>query len=168
MSTGTSASATGWLDAATQAMLHNGVLCWLATASLDGQANVSPKEVFACVDEQHLVIANLASPQSARHIEANPKVCVSCVDVFTQKGVKLLGSARHLRPDDEDFTRWAAPLLPSLGDRFSLRGVFVVRVTERQAIVAPSYWAHPQDTSEASQRLAAMQRYGVQPANDVG
>ena len=155
---------TDWLDAPTQALLHNGVLVWLATAGTDGQANVSPKEVFACVDAQHLVIANIASPQSARHIEVNPNVCVSCVDVFTQKGVKLLGTARHLPAEDEAFAPWAAPLLPILGTRFKLRGVFVVQVTGRQAIVAPSYWAHPGDTTEASQRAAAMRRYGVRPA----
>jgi hypothetical protein len=57
------------------------------------------------------------------------------------------------------------PLLPILGKRFKLRGVFVVQVTGRQAIVAPRYWAHPADTTEASQRAASMQRYGVTPAD---
>lgn len=70
---------------------------------------------------QHLVIANIASPQSAR------------------------------------------PLLPILGTRFKLRGVFVVQVIGRQAIVVPSYWPHPADTTEASQHAEAMQRYGVEP-----
>ena len=35
------------------------VLCWLATADADGQPNVSPKEVFAVVDDQPLVIAHI-------------------------------------------------------------------------------------------------------------
>ena len=37
------------------------VLCWLATVDADGQPNVSPKEVWAISDEQHVVVANIAS-----------------------------------------------------------------------------------------------------------
>jgi predicted pyridoxine 5'-phosphate oxidase superfamily flavin-nucleotide-binding protein len=36
--------------------IHRTVLCWLATVDAHGQPNVSPKEVFAAFDENHLVI----------------------------------------------------------------------------------------------------------------
>ncbi len=43
------------------------VLCWLATADAAGQPNVTPKELFAVVDDEHLVIANrgVAGPRGA-------------------------------------------------------------------------------------------------------
>jgi hypothetical protein len=44
------------------------VLCWLATVDEVGQPNVSPKEIFAGFDSNHLVIANIASPKSGRNI----------------------------------------------------------------------------------------------------
>ena len=52
------------------------VLCWLATVDALGQPNVSPKEVFAVIDEEHLVIAHIASPTSVKNVLQNPKVCV--------------------------------------------------------------------------------------------
>jgi len=33
-----------------------------------------------------ILIANIASPTSVRHIDQHAAVCLSCVDVFAQKG----------------------------------------------------------------------------------
>ncbi len=41
------------------------VLCWFSTLDAKGQPNVSPKEVWAIADEQHVVVAHIASPISA-------------------------------------------------------------------------------------------------------
>ena len=71
-----------------KAMAERSVLCWLATASTTGQPNVSPKELFAVADDEHVVVANIASPTSAKNIRANAQVCLSFVDVFAQKGYK--------------------------------------------------------------------------------
>lgn len=139
------------------------VLCWLATVDEAGQPSVSPKEIFAVFDNEHLVIANIASPQSARNIEANPRVCVSFVDVFVQKGFKLTGMARNVKKHEPEFAAWSAPLTAMAGPRFPIHSVFVVQVTAVEPIVAPSYRLYPEDCSEASQVAAAMRRYGVAP-----
>ena len=73
-----------------QTAMERSVLCWLATVSEAGQPNVSPKEVFAPFDAEHMVITNIASPNSVRNLLANPSICVSLVDIFVQKGFKLL------------------------------------------------------------------------------
>lgn len=39
-------------------MAQRSVLCWLATADASGQPNVSPKEIFAILDDEHIVGAN--------------------------------------------------------------------------------------------------------------
>lgn len=144
------------------------VLCWLATADAAGQPNVTPKEVFAVADERHLVIANIASPGSAANLAANPRVCVSFVDVFVQKGFKVLGAATDVPPTDPSFERWVAPLRAIAGERYPIRSVFVVRVADVAAIVAPSYWLFPDETTEASQERLALRRYGVRRAGDDG
>lgn len=74
------------------------VLCWWATADEQGQPNVSPKEVFAVVDDQHLLIANIASPVSVRNIQHNPKVCVSIIDIFVQ-ALPILAPSYRFYPD---------------------------------------------------------------------
>ncbi len=137
------------------------VLCWLATADTAGQPNVTPKELFAFADDEHLVIANIASPGSAANVSVNPKVCVSFVDVFAQKGFKVVGVATDVAPSDPAFARWVAPLREAAGERFPIRSVFVVRATAVEAIVAPSYWLFPDETTEASQERAALRAYGV-------
>ncbi len=139
------------------------VLCWLATVDANGQPNVSPKEVWAIADEQHVVVAHIASPVSARNIAQQPQVCLSFVDVFVQKGFKLLGTAHAVCADDPAFATWAAPLLAMVGHRFVIRSVLVIRVTSVAAIVASSYRFFPDETSEASQIEAAMRTYGVRP-----
>jgi predicted pyridoxine 5'-phosphate oxidase superfamily flavin-nucleotide-binding protein len=138
------------------------VLCWLATVDAEGQPNVSPKEVWAIADEQHLVVAHIASPISARNIAQHPQVCLSFVDVFVQKGFKLLGTAREVRADNAEFAIWAKPLLAIVGQRFTIQSVLVVHVKSVSAIVAPSYRFYPDDTTEASQVALAMRTYNIQ------
>lgn len=85
------------------------VLCWLATVSDQGQPNVAPKEVF-CLYEHDLLIANIASPNSVRNIAKNPKVCISLIDIFEEKGCKVYGEAHLVMKDNHRFSelenRW--------------------------------------------------------------
>ena len=147
-----------------QEAARRSVLCWLATVDAEGQPNVSPKEVWAIADDMHVLVANIASPQSARNIAQQPQVCLSFVDVFVQKGFKLLGMARVVRAADPEFSVWAAPLFSMVGQRFVIRSVLVIRVTSVAPIVAPSYRFYPDETTEASQVASAMRIYKVQPS----
>ena len=148
------------------ASAQKSVLCWLATADAQGQPNVSPKEIFTFYDAEHLLIANIASPRSVRNIAVNPRVCVSFVYVFVQKGFKVLGTARNFRKRDMDYEKWAAPLTAMAGPRFAIRSVIVIRVTKCEPILAPSYQLYPLETTEQSQAASAMRAYGVQPLVD--
>lgn len=142
------------------------VLCWLATVDAEGQPNASPKEVWAIADDQHVVVAHIASPISARNIAQHPQVCLSFVDVFVQKGFKLLGTAREVRAVDPEFATWAKPLLAMVGQRFVIHSVLVIRVTSVAPIVAPSYRFYPDETTEASQVESAMRAYKVHPSSE--
>lgn len=144
------------------------VLCWLATVDEQGQPNVSPKEIWAVLDEQYVVIGHIASPTSVRNIGQRAKVCVSFVDVFVQKGFKVHGEARVIDKGHLEFSKWAAPLLPMAGERFPLHAVIVVRATAVAPILAPSYRLYPQETTEALQVQAAMRTYGVMRRGTTG
>jgi uncharacterized protein len=151
------------LTDAVRASAQGSVLCWLATVDAEGQPNVSPKEVWAIADDQHVVVAHIASPVSARNIAQQPQVCLSFVDVFVQKGFKLKGTAQVVSADDPTFARWAQPLLVMVGQRFVIQSVLVIRVTAVAPIVAPSYRFYADETTEPAQVAAAMRTYGVQP-----
>ena len=141
--------------------LGDWVLCWLATVDAQGQPHVSPNEVFAVFDEQHVVIAHIASPTSVRNIQQNPKVCVSLIDIFVQKGWKLLGHAQYVHSSDAVFHAYAKPLLPMAGDQFKIQGVVLVAVEQAHPIIAPSYRFYPDTTTVQAQIEAAMKIYGV-------
>jgi len=153
----------GPLSDAVRESAQRSVLCWLATVDAQGQPNVSPKEVWAMVDARHVVVANIASPISARNIGMQPRVCLSFVDVFVQKGHKLQGTAREVLPSEADFAQWAAPLREQVGRRFPIHSVVLIEVHAVSPIVAPSYRLDPDTTSEAGQIAAAMRGYGVMP-----
>lgn len=84
------------------------VFCWLATVSANGQPNVAPKDVF-CLFQKYLLIANIASPDSARNIADNPKVCVSLIDVFEEKGYQVYGTATIVEKNEGGSTDFALP-----------------------------------------------------------
>lgn len=137
------------------------VLCWLATGDKNGQPNVSPKEVYAVLDSEHIVVANIASPKSAKNIRTNQQVCLSFIDVFVQKGFKIIGFAKEIKPSASDYSRWAAPLLEITGNRYPIHSVFVITASAVESIVAPSYRLYPSETTEESQIQSALQAYGV-------
>lgn len=141
--------------------VERSVLCWLATCDENGQPNVSPKEVFAVADSQHIVVANIASPQSAKNIRENQRVCLSFVDIFVQKGFKVIGTAVELKPSELEYSRWVDPLLAMAGDRYPISSVFVVSAMAVEPIVAPSYRLYPSETTEESQIQSALRAYGV-------
>lgn len=139
------------------------VLAWLATVDPAGCPNVSPKEIFAAVDEQSFAIANIASPGSARNLCTNGQACLSFIDVFVQKGFKVKGRAEVIDPGHPDFPKWSAPLREMTRDRFPLHSVIVLHPASVEPIVAPSYLFFAAETTEQTQIASAMKAYGVQP-----
>lgn len=146
------------------AAARNSVLGWLATVDPEGVPNVSPKEVFAVVDGDHLVVANIASPTTVRNIRAGSKACISFIDVWVQKGFKITGTAENIGSQEPSFNRWAKPLLKMAGPRFPIHSVIVIRASVVEPILAPSYRLYPDETTEESQVANALRTDGVSRA----
>jgi len=70
-----------------------GKLAWVATASRDGQPNVTPKGSLKLLDEHHVLFADLFSLKTRKNLEENAKVAVTVVDTATAKGYQLKGIA---------------------------------------------------------------------------
>jgi len=151
------------LDATIRRELDRAVLCWVATVGADALPNVSPKEIFLAGEGDRLLIADIASPTTVRNVVVNPQVCVSFIDVFLQRGFKLIGEARTVGPRDDEFERWAAPLRRKAGPHFRIRGVILVDVHRAHRIWAPSYALFP-ERSDDERRAEAYRTYGVRAA----
>lgn len=138
--------------------LENCVLIWLATVDSEGMPSVSPKEIFTIENENTLLIANVASPNSVKNILRQNKICVSFVDVFVQRGYKLYGTASILETSAPDYVTRAAALLKIAGEKFPIRSVMVLTIQKVVPIVAPRYGLYT-DTTEAAQVGRAVARY---------
>jgi predicted pyridoxine 5'-phosphate oxidase superfamily flavin-nucleotide-binding protein len=144
--------------------IENSVLCWLATVDAAGVPNVSPKEIFDSYGDDRMVIADIASSNSVRNIRAHPAVCVSFIDVFRQRGFKIVGTATIIPREADDFPVVGAGLLKMAGDDFPIRNVIAIGVERISRIWAPSYSIFP-DRSEADQMQRAYRTYGVMPSS---
>ncbi|MEO1094285.1 MAG: pyridoxamine 5'-phosphate oxidase family protein [Cyanobacteria bacterium J06638_28] len=142
--------------------IDQSVLCWLATVDTDGWPTVSPKEVFAALDDTHIIIANIASPGSVRNIRMHPPVCVSFIDILTQRGFKVRGIAHLVLPSAPEFAAMVEPLEHITQGAFRIHCIISVEAQHVTPIMAPSYHLIP-GTTENSQRRSAMETYGVQP-----
>jgi predicted pyridoxine 5'-phosphate oxidase superfamily flavin-nucleotide-binding protein len=141
-------------------IVNTSVLCWLATYSPDRGPNVSPKEVFTIGRDGRLLVANIASPRSALNLALEPRVCCVFVDLYRQKGVKLIGAGREVRRTDAGFDALHAQFDPAVTAAFPVRSVFEIVVDDVAWILAPSYTLRP-GTTEHAQIEQARRRHAL-------
>lgn len=126
------------------ALIDQSVLCWLATISADGFPNVSPKEAFLHDGQGKILVANIASPLSVQNIEQNDKVCISFVNIFTQKGYKVTGRATIFKSSEAGFNERHGKLVSAIGSVYPIISVIEIDPVAIDAIIAPSYRLFPE------------------------
>jgi predicted pyridoxine 5'-phosphate oxidase superfamily flavin-nucleotide-binding protein len=105
------------------AEIHPGLI---ATADKSGRPNVSPKGTFRALDDEHVVFADIASPQTLANIKENPQVSAIVFDPATNHGCRIWGRAEILSSGEllERFNRDLA------GRNLQAKHVIVVAVDE--------------------------------------
>ncbi len=148
------------LSTKVQQSIRESVLCWLATYGADGFPNVTPKEAFMYDPSGHLLIANIASPGSVGNIRLHPNVCASFINVLTQKGYKIKGTAQILEHPDPGFQTARQLLQKLIGTRFEI--ISIIQITPKQVdpILAPSYRLF-KDTTEETMVADSLKTYRV-------
>ncbi len=134
------------------------VLCWLATSSIDNSPNVSPKEVFTYFNDDKIIVANIASPQTVKNIKQNKKVCISFIDILVQKGFQIKGKAQIIDANHMHYPDIESSLLQLTRGKFPFKTVTLIHVEKVKPIIAPSYLLYP-DTTEKEQIESAKKVY---------
>jgi uncharacterized protein len=116
-------------------------LGYIATVCRDGTPNLSPKGTTAVWDDDHLMFADIRSPQSVQNIEHNPSVEVNVVDPLVRKGYRFKGRASVHRSDDVflhacQMYRDAGATNESTND---IRAVVLIRVDRALPLISPAY-----------------------------
>tara|TARA_R110002051_G_scaffold4683_7_gene26032 strand:+ start:32798 stop:33250 length:453 start_codon:yes stop_codon:yes gene_type:complete len=140
--------------------INTSVLCWLATSSAENVPNVSPKEIFSYFENDSIIVANIASPQTVRNIKQNKNVCISCIDILKQKGFQLKGTAEIIEKSSSEFSKMENVLNTMTEDKFLFATITKIKVNDTKPIIAPKYLLYP-DTTEAEQVESAKKAYGV-------
>jgi predicted pyridoxine 5'-phosphate oxidase superfamily flavin-nucleotide-binding protein len=128
-------------------------LCYAATVTPDHQPNLSPKGSLKVLDDEHLIFAEMASPNTVRNLRHNPAIEINVVDPILRRGYRFKGVAEVL--DDPELIALAGQ---GLGAEYPVRSVVKIRVERAAAVRSPVYLFT--DSSEEDVRDMWMQIYG--------
>lgn len=116
-------------------------LGYIATVCPDGTPNLSPKGTTAVWDDDHLMFADIRSPQSVQNIERNPSIEINVVDPLVRKGYRFKGQGVVHR-SDEVFQRSCQMYREAGADNEvtdKIRGVVLIRVERALPVTSPAY-----------------------------
>lgn len=133
-------------------------LCFVATATLNGKPNVSPKGSLCVLDDDHLGFADIASPDTMRNLEANPIIEISTIDQMSRKGYLFTGEAEILK-DGPIYDKVAETIWAREGRDAPVHAVVKVKVTQARPVLSPAYTLH-KDAKEEEVKAIFLKRYG--------
>ena len=126
-------------------------LGFAATVCPDGTPNLSPKGTTAAWDDDHLVFADICSPQTIANLRANPAIEINVVDPIARKGYRFKGTATILT-GGELFDRILA-WFRARGTQSPIRSIVLVEVARALPLVSPAY-----DTGASEDEIRARWR----------
>jgi predicted pyridoxine 5'-phosphate oxidase superfamily flavin-nucleotide-binding protein len=126
-------------------------LGFAATVCPDGTPNLSPKGTTTVWDDEHLLFADIWSPQTVRNLAENPSIEINVVDPIVRKGYRFKGRAR-LHSDGDIFERGLALLRERGYDarRERVKTIVLVTVEHAAPLTSPAY-----EGGASEERIAA-------------
>jgi hypothetical protein len=112
-------------------------LGFIATVTPDGKPNLSPKGTTTVWDDEHLVFADICSPNTILNLGANPAMEINVVDPVLRKGYRFKGVATVLSegPLFERITQFYR----ERGTTNSFSRAVLMKVEHAAALVSPAY-----------------------------
>ena len=83
----------GILTADMKRLVSEQQLGFIATVCPDGTPNLSPKGTTAVWDDDHLIFADVCSPNTIANLRRNPALEINVVDTLLRKGYRFKGVA---------------------------------------------------------------------------
>ena len=118
-------------------MIEEQQLGFIATVCPDGTPNLSPKGTTAVWGDEHLIFADLRSPNTIANLRQNPALEINVVDTVSRKGYRFKGVATILSQGAE---------FDELLDFYKRRGsatvkhhIVLVKVERAAPLISPAY-----------------------------
>jgi uncharacterized protein len=115
-------------------------LGFAATVCPDGTPNLSPKGTTQVYDDDHLVFADIHSPNTVENLQHNPAIEINVVDPIVRKGYRFKGTATVIA-EGERFHKLLAFYeregVADAGRR--IRSIVLVKVQRALPLISPAY-----------------------------
>ena len=134
------------------------MLCFVATVNEDGTPNLSPKSSLRVFDNNHLLFANMASPNTLRNLGRNPATEINCVDVFSRRGYRFKGTATIHSGRDPIFLSLKSDVAAEHGDSIPVYDGCLVKILSATSILSPAY-TFIEGVTEEKLRAAYFEKY---------
>lgn len=132
-------------------MIRQQRLGFIATVSPEGFPNLSPKGTMTVWGDNHLVFADLGSPDTIRNLVGNPVCEVNTVDYFARKGY-LFKCEGEILTEGDLFDQVHQAVTANRSGRAYPSGRYVIlRVNEASAMVSPGYSSGQSETEMRKQ-----------------
>jgi predicted pyridoxine 5'-phosphate oxidase superfamily flavin-nucleotide-binding protein len=112
-------------------------LGYVATVSPDNTPNLSPKGTISVWDEEHLVFADIKSPQTMANLEKNPSLEINVIDPITRKGYRFKGTGTILSSGQE-YDKIIS-YYSNIGIRSKIGRVVLIKVSSVNNVTSPLY-----------------------------
>jgi uncharacterized protein len=112
-------------------------LGFVATVRPDGSPNLSPKGTLAVWDDDHLVFADICSPDTIANLAANPAIEINVVDPLVRKGYRFKGTARVFGEGAEYEAGIA--FYKRRGSTSAKQHIVLVKIERAAELISPAY-----------------------------
>lgn len=112
-------------------------LGFVATVCPDGTPNLSPKGTTTVWNDDHLVFADIHSPETVANLRINPSIEINVVDIFSRKGYRFKGFARIL--SEGEIFNDVITFYGEAAKKYTIRTIVLVKVERVLPLWSPAY-----------------------------
>jgi len=112
-------------------------LGFVATVCPDGTPNLSPKGTTTVWDDDHLVFADIHSPETVNNLLVNPSIEINIVDVFTRKGYRFKGIGKVL--SEGSLFEEIITFYKNAGSKYKINHIVLIKVERVVPLLSPVY-----------------------------
>ena len=129
----------GKLTAYMKKIVEEQKLGFVATVCEDGTPNLSPKGTCLVFDDEHIIFAEIRSPNTLRNLEHRPAMEINFVDQFARKGFRAKGTATFIARGTLEFEELFARFAQwgELSNRMS--GIIKLKIDHALPLSSPAY-----------------------------
>jgi len=127
----------GLLSPEIKEFINRQKLGFAATVCPDGTPNLSPKGTTKVWDDEHLVFADIHSPETINNLLKNPSIEINVVDVFVRKGYRLKGIGKVL--SEGTLFEEVVSFYKAAGTKYIIKNIVLVKVERIIPLYSPVY-----------------------------